>query len=96
MVAERDGEVRQLAVVADIRVDGQGVLRLGAEIVEQLGDALLAGRVAAEGVDDPDLAWADGAGEERLSVMALYGDERRETYVAMAALSGFPGMNFIS
>lgn len=96
VVAESDGEVRQLAVVADIRVDGQGVLRLGTEVVEQLGDALLAGRVAAEGVDDPDLAWADGAGEKRLSVIALCGDNGRETYVAMAALSGFPGMNFTS
>lgn len=34
VVAEGDGEVRQLAIVADVRVDSQGVLRLRAEVVQ--------------------------------------------------------------
>jgi hypothetical protein len=61
VVAERQGEVGQLAVVGDVRVDGDAVLGLGAEVVQQLGDALLAAGVPTEGVDDPDLAEVNSA-----------------------------------
>ena len=41
VVAEREREVGPLAVVGDVRVDGEVVARLGTEVEEQLGDALL-------------------------------------------------------
>jgi hypothetical protein len=62
MVALCDCEVGELAVVADVRVDGDVVLGLGAQIPEELGDTLVAVGVGAEGVDDPNLAEGDSAG----------------------------------
>lgn len=59
VVAEGQGEVGKLAVVGNVRVDGDRLLGLGAEVVEELGDTLLAVGVLAEGVDDPDLAVLD-------------------------------------
>lgn len=61
VVAESEGKVSQLAVVANIRVDGDGFLGLFTEIVEELCDTLLAVGIGSEGVDDPDLARVDGA-----------------------------------
>ena len=73
VVAERDGEVGELAVVADVRVDGDGLLGLVAQVVEELCGALLAVGAFAEGVDDPDLAGCDGAvAELRLADWFLF------------------------
>lgn len=60
MVALGDGEVGPFAVVADVRVDGDVVLGLVAQVPEQLGHALVAVLVFAEGVDDPDLSESNG------------------------------------
>lgn len=60
VVAEGDGEVGELAVVGDVGVDGDRVLGLVAEIVEELGRAGLAVGTGAEGVDDPDGSGSDG------------------------------------
>lgn len=55
VVAKRDREVGVLAVVGDVGVDGDGVLGLFAEVVEELSDTGLAIGTSSEGVDDPDL-----------------------------------------
>lgn len=60
VVAEGKREVGPFAVVGNVGVDGDRVLGLLAEIVEELSDTLLAVGVLAEGVDDPDLARMDG------------------------------------
>lgn len=59
MVGSGDGEVGQLAVARDLRVDGRRLLRLLAQVDELLEGALRAVVVLSEGVDDPDLAGAD-------------------------------------
>lgn len=61
VVSEGDGEIGELSVVGDLGVDGGRGLGLGAEVVEKLGNALLAVGVLAEGVDDPDLTGANSA-----------------------------------
>jgi hypothetical protein len=61
VVSNGDGEVGELPVVGDFGVNGGGGLGLGAEIVEEFGNALLAIGVFAEGVDDPDLTGANSA-----------------------------------
>lgn len=63
VVAEGKGEVGELSVVRDIRVDGEVLLGLVAKVVEELGDTLVAVLVLAEGVDDPSLAGADSTAE---------------------------------
>lgn len=63
VVAEGEGEVGELSVIRDVRVDGEVVLGLVTKVVEELGDALVAVLVLAEGVDDPGLAGADGTVE---------------------------------
>lgn len=63
VVAQRQGEVGQLAVVGDVRVDGNAVFCLGTEVDEQLGHALSAVCVLAERVDDPDLSRVHGGRE---------------------------------
>lgn len=63
MVGRRQRKVGEPAVLGEVGVDGDGVAGLGAKVVQQLGDALVALRVLAEGVDDPDLAEVDGGGE---------------------------------
>lgn len=59
VVAESKGEVGELSVVRDVRVDGEVLLGLVAKVVEELSDTLVAVLVLAEGVDDPGLAGAD-------------------------------------
>jgi chlorite dismutase len=61
VVSEGNGEVRETAVVRDVRVDSDGLLCLVAEVVEEFGDTLVAIGAGAEGVDDPDFARAYGA-----------------------------------
>ena len=61
VVAKREREVGQPAVGRDVAVDGHRVPRLLAEVVQQLGHALLAVGTAPERVDDPNLAEMDGA-----------------------------------
>lgn len=63
VVADGEREVGEFAVVGDVRVDGEVVAGAGTEVEEELGNTLLALRVLAERVDDPDLAGADGGGE---------------------------------
>lgn len=94
VVAFGDGEVGELAVVGDVRVDGDVALGLFAQVEEELGDTLVAIGVLAEGVDDPDLAEADGATES--SVNERNANIWGITYVARAADSGFPGINLTS
>lgn len=59
VAADSDGEVGALAIRRDLGVDGSGVLGLVAEVVEELGDTLVAIGILAEGVDDPDLTGAN-------------------------------------
>lgn len=70
VVAKREREVGELAVVSDVRVDGQVVAGAWAEVEEELGDTLLALGVLAEGVDDPDLAGADGGSDSSALLVA--------------------------
>jgi hypothetical protein len=44
-------------------LDGDSVTGLGAEIVELLNDTLLAVRILAKRVDDPDLTQVDGSSQ---------------------------------
>ena len=60
VVAQREGEVGELPVLRDVRVDGHRVLGLVAKVKQLLGHALLAVGVETERVDDPDLAEANG------------------------------------
>lgn len=73
MVAQSDGEVCEFAVIGNVRVDSQRVLGFGAQVEEQLSNALLPRRIAAEGVDDPDLAWANSGGNS--SALGVARDE---------------------
>ena len=63
MVSISEGEVSKLAIVGDVGVDGDIILSLWTEVDQKFSDALLAGGVCAEGVDDPDFAGCDGCGE---------------------------------
>jgi hypothetical protein len=63
VVAQCQGEVGEFAVVGDVGVDGEIVACARPEVEEQFGDALLALRVLAERVDDPDLARTDSGRE---------------------------------
>lgn len=56
VVAESDGEVSKLSIVADVAVDGHGFLSFDAKVVEKLSDALVSVGVFAVRVNDPDLA----------------------------------------
>lgn len=62
VVALGNGEVCELSVVGNVRVDGNVVLGFGAQVPEELGNALVSGGVGAEGIDDPDLAKSNGTG----------------------------------
>lgn len=73
VVAECEREISEFAVGRDVRVDSEVLTSTGAEIKKELGDTLLAVAVFAEGVDDPDLARADGGGKGRRLFVA--GDE---------------------
>jgi hypothetical protein len=69
VVTISQGEVSELAVVGDVGVDGDVILGLAAKVDEELSDTLLAGRVGAEWVDDPDFTWGDsGSKSSRLGV----------------------------
>ncbi len=59
VVTKGQGEVRPLAVIRDVGVDGDGLLGLVSQVVEQLGRTLLAVGVLAERVNYPDLARLD-------------------------------------
>jgi len=63
VVAEGNAEVREAAILGDVRVDGEGLLSLIAEVVEQLSHTLFSVGSSAEGVDNPDLAGADCGGK---------------------------------
>ena len=65
VVGRGEREVGVLGVLRDVRVDGDRVARLGPEVVEQLGDTLLAVGALFEGIDDPDLAEVNRRGERR-------------------------------
>jgi hypothetical protein len=71
VVAKSDGEVGELAVIGDVRVDGNRVLGLVTEIVEKLSDTLVALGVLAEGVDNPDLARTDSTASRSVSFIML-------------------------
>lgn len=60
-VAERNGEVRELAVVGDLGVDGRRVLGLFSKVVELFSSTLASIGVLAVRVDDPDGTSADGS-----------------------------------
>ena len=62
VAADGDGKVGPLAVVRNVRVDGGGLLGLVAELVQDLGNTLLAVLVLAVRVDDPDLTGANSTG----------------------------------
>lgn len=70
VVAQGNGKVSKFTVVRDVRVNGDRLLGIGAEVVQELRDTLLAVGVLAEGVDDPDLAVLDGRGERRALLVA--------------------------
>lgn len=92
VVANSEGEVGVLAVVGNVRVDGNGVLGLRAKVVQQLGDTLLAVLVLTEGVDNPDLTVLDST----KGLLDLVRHMERDTYVAIAAPSLLPGINLTS
>jgi hypothetical protein len=54
VVAERKREVRKLAVVGDVGVDGEVIACAGTKVEEELGATLRAVYGFAEGVNDPD------------------------------------------
>lgn len=56
VVAESDGEVSKLSIVADVAVDGDGFSGFDAEVVEKFSDALVSVGVLAMRVNNPDLA----------------------------------------
>lgn len=59
MVTESKREVSKFTVVCNVRVDGHRLFSLGAKVVQQLGNALLAFGVLPERVDDPNLTSLD-------------------------------------
>lgn len=63
VVSKSDGEVGELSVIRDVRVDSKSVLGLWTEGIEELCNTLLARRVLAERVDDPDFT-CDNSGSE--------------------------------
>lgn len=63
MIADGKREIGELAVVGDVRVDGEILTRTWAKVVEQLCDTLVAVGIFAERVDDPDLPGSDSGGE---------------------------------
>jgi hypothetical protein len=65
VVSVGDGKVSPLAIIADIRVDGNGILCLVAEAVEELCNTWLAIGILALWVDDPDFSRDDST--ERVS-----------------------------
>lgn len=73
VVADCERKVSELAVVGDVRVDGEVVAGAGTKVEEELGNTLLAIRVLAERVDDPDLTGADGGGKS--SGLGVAGNE---------------------
>ena len=56
VVSESQSEVSELAVIRDVRVDGNGLLCLVSKVVQELSNTLVALRILAEGVDDPNLS----------------------------------------
>ncbi len=92
VVADSEGKIGKLSVVGNVRVDGDRLLSLGAEFVEELGDTLLAVGILAERVDDPDLAILDST--IKISMCDSRVDDG--SYVARAALSLLPGINLTS
>lgn len=61
VVSESQGEVGELAIIRDIRVDGNGLLGLVSKVVQELSNTLVTLGVLAEGVDDPDRSRLDSA-----------------------------------
>ena len=53
VISKRDGEVGELAVIRDVRIDGDRFLGFRAEVVKELCDALATVGPGTEGVDDP-------------------------------------------
>lgn len=90
-----EGEVGVFSVFGDVGVDGGRVAGFGAEIVEQLRASRATVLVLTEGVNDPDL-WLKSqlVGTDLLAGVGLTCP--RCTAVAIAADSGFPGMNLTS
>lgn len=73
VVSESNGEVGELSIVGDVRINGRRFFGLVAEINEKLSSALVAVLVLAEGVNNPHLTWTHGCPES--SRLGMTGNE---------------------